>query len=214
MIAIISIIVFAGFLLTYVWITGKDTMRYADDEQKKQQAAAQYVERVKHPPINWQLPAEKLITISVDDFQPYAAYATMTLRDKYYKALICGDKYIEIPIADYEEARSKCTKRRIWERDCAMTCCRNNEGIAFEKDGKIGEAIKVYEENIELGFPAMHSYTRLMIIYRRLKDYDNEQRVIRRAIEVYVNAGLAADEVEKWKLRMEKSKLLQIKQKK
>lgn len=93
--------------------------------------------------------------------------------------------------------------------DCV---CRNNSGIHYEKEGKIEEAIKVYEENIELGFPAMHSYTRLMIIYRRLKDYDNEQRVIRRAIEVYEKSGLAADDVEKWKLRLEKSKLLQSKQ--
>lgn len=209
---IIGIVIIFGFILIYAWIADKKTKRSVADEQKRKQAAAQFVERLKPPQADWQLPPEDLFTISVDDFEPYAAYAPKPLQREYHRALLCGEKYIEIPIADFEETKNKYTKMRLWERDGAITCCRNNDGIAFEKGGKIEEAIKVYEENIELGHPAMHSYTRLMIIYRRLKDYDNEQRVIRRAVEVYETAGLAADDVEKWKLRMEKSKLLQSKQ--
>lgn len=209
---IICIVILLGIILISVWVADRDAEKFAKAEQKRQQAAAQFLERLKPPQTDWQLPSEYLFTISVDDFEPYAVYASERLNSEYHQALLWGKKYIEIPIADFEEAKHKYTKKRLWERDLAITCCRNNDGIAFEKDGKIEEAIKVYEENIELGFPAMHSYTRLMIIYRRLKDYDNEQRVIRRAIEVYEKAGLAADDIAKWKLRMEKSKLIQSKQ--
>lgn len=62
----------------------------------------------------------------------------------------------------------------------------NNKGIAFEKEGRIDEAIQVYEENILLKHPATHAYKRLMILYRRNKDYDNELRVIKIAIEVFM----------------------------
>lgn len=209
---IICIVILLGIILISVWVADRDVEKFAKAEQKRQQAAAQFLERLKPPQTDWQLPSECLFTISVDDFEPYAAYASEQLNSEYHQALLWGRQYIEIPIADFEEAKDKYTKMRLWERDLAITCCRNNDGITFEKGGKIEEAIKVYEENIELGVPAMHSYTRLMIIYRRLKDYDNEQRVIRRAIEVYEKSELAADDVEKWKLRLEKSKLLQSKQ--
>lgn len=209
---IICIVILLGIILISGWVADRDTEKFAKAEQKRQQADAQFAKRLKPPQTDWQLPPEELFTISTDDFMPYAPYSSKRLKSEYRQALLWGRQYIEIPIADFEEAKDKYTKMRLWERDSAITCCRNNDGIAFEKGGKIEEAIKVYEENIELGFPAMHSYTRLMIIYRRLKDYDNEQRVIRRAIEVYEKAGLAADDIEKWKLRMEKSKLLQSKQ--
>lgn len=59
----------------------------------------------------------------------------------------------------------------------AETARRNSEGIAFEKAGRIDKAIKVYEENIAAGHHARHSYNRLMIIYRKQKQYDNELRI-------------------------------------
>lgn len=57
------------------------------------------------------------------------------------------------------------------------TARRNNEGIAFEKSGRIDKAIKVYEENIWHGHHARHSYNRLMIIYRKQKRYYDELRI-------------------------------------
>lgn len=38
------------------------------------------------------------------------------------------------------------------------TASLNNQGITLEREGKVEEAIKVYEENITLGYPAHHSY--------------------------------------------------------
>lgn len=77
-------------------------------------------------------------------------------------------------------------KRR--DEDYALLCktsSLNNKGIALEKDKNIEEAIKVYEENVKLGYPATHSYDRLMILYSRIKDPENEVRIIKKAIEVF-----------------------------
>lgn len=61
----------------------------------------------------------------------------------------------------------------------------NNEGIRYEKLGEIDKAINVYEQNIADGYPATHSYERLMILYRKRKEYDKEISVAKRAIEVF-----------------------------
>lgn len=62
---------------------------------------------------------------------------------------------------------------------------RNNKGKVYEKADKIKMAINTYEKNIDGDcYPACFAFDRLMIIYRKQKDYDNEIRVIKRAIEV------------------------------
>lgn len=61
----------------------------------------------------------------------------------------------------------------------------NLQGKEFEKSGDIQSAIILYEENIATLYPALHAYERLMIIYHRLKDYENEKRVIDIAIQVF-----------------------------
>ena len=59
-------------------------------------------------------------------------------------------------------------------------------GIDFEKEGMINEAIAVYEKAIIPQLPATHPYDRLMILYRKKKDYDNEIRIIKIAISVFM----------------------------
>lgn len=66
--------------------------------------------------------------------------------------------------------------------ECATA---NNLGIQYEKEGNIDAAIEVYEKNILLDYPATHSYERLMLLYRKQKEYRNEIRVIERAISVF-----------------------------
>lgn len=61
----------------------------------------------------------------------------------------------------------------------------NIKGIELEKSGDIDKAIEVYEENIKSGYPAAYSYERLMILYHKQKDYENEKRIIRAAITVF-----------------------------
>lgn len=82
---------------------------------------------------------------------------------------------LEKKLQDYlisEKIMAKCTKL-------------NNKGIEYEKVGNIDMAIKIYESNILEGcYPACHSFDRLMILYHKSKDYDNEIRVINRTLEV------------------------------
>lgn len=59
-------------------------------------------------------------------------------------------------------------------------------GIDLEKEGMIDEAISVYEKAITPRLPATHPYNRLMILYRKKKDYENEIRVIKIAISVFM----------------------------
>lgn len=65
------------------------------------------------------------------------------------------------------------------------TTRNNNEGIFLEKSGEIEKAIHIYERNIEIGYPATHSYDRLMTLYNRNKDYQNEARIAKNAIDIF-----------------------------
>lgn len=61
----------------------------------------------------------------------------------------------------------------------------NNSGIELEKAGDINEAIKKYEENVGNKVVATHSYERLMILYRKRKQYREEIEVLKTAIEIF-----------------------------
>lgn len=59
-------------------------------------------------------------------------------------------------------------------------------GINLEKEGMINEAISVYEKAIIPQLPTTHPYDRLMTLYRKKKEYENEIRVIKLAISVFM----------------------------
>jgi hypothetical protein len=67
------------------------------------------------------------------------------------------------------------------------TADRNSRGIKAEAEKNTELAIKLYEENIADGYPATHSYNRLLILYRRTHRYENELRIIDHAKEVFKN---------------------------
>lgn len=116
-----------------------------------------------------------------------------------------GYSYADIPISKIEQVRKNYENAK--RRDEALQKCAelNNKGSEYEKAGNIDEAIKCYEENIIDGYCAYHSYSRLMIIYRRLKKYDEEIRVINRAIEVFGVSESYTKRLQKAKLLREKS---------
>lgn len=98
---------------------------------------------------------------------------------------IDGYTYIDLPIYTFEDIKSKRAEFKKQERVMAKCAELNNEGIAFEKAGNVASAIKIYEKNIDIGYPAHHSYKRLMVLYSKAKDFQNEKRVIERALEVF-----------------------------
>lgn len=109
------------------------------------------------------------------------------IRDLTLSAILDGKKFIETSPYDYQLATVKYNEYKEQEKKLSQCAKRNNKGITFEKAGKIKSAIRVYEENITDGYPAHHSYKRLMILYHKQKDYENEIRVIERALEVFGN---------------------------
>ncbi len=62
---------------------------------------------------------------------------------------------------------------------------RNLEAFEAERQGRLGEAIALYERNVAEGFPGDLPYGRLVAIYERQQAFDEAERVLRRAIAVF-----------------------------
>jgi tetratricopeptide (TPR) repeat protein len=62
---------------------------------------------------------------------------------------------------------------------------RNLEALSAEHEGKLEEAITLYERNVAEGFPGDLPYGRLVAIYERRGALDEAERVLLRAIEVF-----------------------------
>lgn len=104
-----------------------------------------------------------------------------SIRAKYrgYNYFIASKKDIEYIIGKQNALLKN-------ERALRSIASINMKGKELEKEGHIEEAIKLYEENLTLGYPATYSYERLMVLYRKLKDIENEKRVIKLAIRVFL----------------------------
>jgi hypothetical protein len=59
----------------------------------------------------------------------------------------------------------------------------NVEGRALEKAGRIDEAIALYEYGVARGTDTPFTYTRLRILYRKLKRPDDVERIQRLMME-------------------------------
>ena len=82
---------------------------------------------------------------------------------------------------------------------------RNLDGKVAEKNGNIGLAIQLYEANVAEGFDGSHPYNRLAVIYHKMKRYDDEARVLKRAIEIYSNPNKGDNvKLQKFKDRLAK----------
>jgi tetratricopeptide (TPR) repeat protein len=120
------------------------------------------------------------------------------------KAILEGKDSITIPKDDYEEALEIIKEGKRKEELLMRTSKLNSRGAALEKEGRIDEAIQVYEKNIEGEYPACNSYDRLMILYRKRKQYEDEIRVINKAINVFSDAK-HFDIVDKYISRLDRA---------
>lgn len=68
---------------------------------------------------------------------------------------------------------------------------RNLKAIEYEKNGKIEEAIQLYEENVAEKFNGTYPYKRLSELYQELDRKEDLLRVLERAIEVFKDARLS-----------------------
>lgn len=101
------------------------------------------------------------------------------------KALATGDTHISILRSDYIAIRENIAKSRRNDYTIDRTAYLNKVGIGLEKDGDIDGAISVYEENIKIRRSASHAYDRLLVLYRKRGDVENEKRVLEIAISIF-----------------------------
>jgi tetratricopeptide (TPR) repeat protein len=133
------------------------------------------------------------------------------------KALV---KYEKIGIPTISPLPSELIRKYSWELQNSqwhIQAVRNIKGKELEKSGRINEAIELYEKNIAEEFDGNRPYDRLAIIYRKRKQYDEEIRVLEKAIAVFENK-VHPDRPDKnkkltrFKERLKKAKDLQMKQ--
>ena len=117
-------------------------------------------------------------------------------------ARLNGYNYFVAPKDKYERLLKSTEEHEKANEILKLTAELNNKGIALEKENKIDEAITIYEENVKLKYPASHSYDRLMILYRKKQDIQNEKRIIELAIQIF--SGKNATLVSKYEQRLKK----------
>ncbi len=65
---------------------------------------------------------------------------------------------------------------------------RNLKAIEFEKNGKIKQAIELYELNVEESFDGTHPYERLSEIYLEAGQREDLLRILEKALKVFEGA--------------------------
>ena len=92
----------------------------------------------------------------------------------------------------------------------------NLKAMEYEKNKDIEKAIEFYEKAISYNFEGNYPYDRVAILYRKRKDYDNEIRVLNKAVKVFSNIKSNRRDVnsklEKFKQRLLKAQTLKNKQ--
>lgn len=125
-----------------------------------------------------------LVEISNSDKTIYCLEEDAFFNIEYYKD--ANDRrFIVVNKAKWQKAVDEMSKRSAQEKEIALTASLNNEGIELEKNGKEDEAIIVYEKNVSRRCTATHSYDRLLVIYRKRKDIDNELRIAKLASAIF-----------------------------
>lgn len=129
-------------------------------------------------------------------------YRRVIDNEVFISFLLADSPSSKIPVlkSDLDRFEREYQDQRIYEKKLKQCVALNNKGIAFEKEGKIKSAINCYEKNIESDYPARHSYDRLLVLYRKAKDIDNEIRVCELAFIKFPNDIKYKERLDKLKL--------------
>lgn len=148
---------------------------------------------------------EQIIQESLDIAEKSKNFETAKSRvelakEKFKEIESIGEKYPFLDIENlskmsYEIAVSTRDILNSWYEKMSLI---NQKGIKLEKEGKIEEAIKVYEKGVEMDTDTPHTYKRLAILYRKNKDSQNEIRVLEKATK-RISKGWFSDRLNKLK---------------
>jgi tetratricopeptide (TPR) repeat protein len=87
---------------------------------------------------------------------------------------------------------------------------RNLEAFEAERDGRLEEAIALYERNVEEGFPGDLPYGRLVAMYERRQEFAAAERVLRRAIAVFESSTRRTPQDRRATLRVFQRRLREL----
>jgi tetratricopeptide (TPR) repeat protein len=89
---------------------------------------------------------------------------------------------------------------------------RNLEAMSAEREGKLDEAIAMYERNAAEGFPSDLPYGRLVALYERRGALDDAERVLLRAIAVFEASTRRTPQARRATIRVFRNRLRALKQ--
>lgn len=150
--------------------------------------------------------ANGYIFVSVNELETYRQVLSKVTFNRLLTAVLNGETQVAIKPKEHAALFDKLQE---YNKQCQLlsrTAQLNDRGIELERYDDITAAIQVYEQNIELGFPAHHAFRRLLVLYRKQKDYANELRVCRRACRVFPKEQSYKDRYEKVKVLLAKAK--------
>ena len=134
----------------------------------------------------------------LEQFRPVLPLAIVK---RITSAILKGEDKVPVLAKQFTTFRTKLAAHNEQQQRLAQCAELNNKGMECERWGDIAGAIQAYEENVQLGYPAHHAYKRLLVLYRKAKDYKNELRIAQRACRVFPKD-------DSYKQRREKAKEL------
>jgi tetratricopeptide (TPR) repeat protein len=119
--------------------------------------------------------------------------------DDFYMKYYDASEYVDVPKEKIEDMENRLDEYSRREKALYRCAELNNRGIELEKAGRIDDAIEVYGMNVFCDNPysARHSFDRLMVLYRKRKDYLREKAVVEKAISVFPAEQKYKDRLEK-----------------
>lgn len=139
------------------------------------------------------------ISVSIDELERYTSVMPTSFAVRISKAILAGETMVQVPLKAYMALPDKLAKQKAQEEALRKCAELNNEGMACERLGDITGAVAAYEANIQLHYPAHHAYKRLLVLYRKQKDYKNELRIAQAACRVFPKEQQYKDRREKIK---------------
>lgn len=123
--------------------------------------------------------------IPLNELEQYRAVLPISIVAKIGAAIINGESVIAVSSVQLAKWRAKMEQYRQQQALLAQCVELNNKGVDCENYGDLTGAIQAYEQNIALGYPAHHAFKRLLVLYRKAKDYKNELRIAQCACRVF-----------------------------
>lgn len=145
--------------------------------------------------------AKGYLFVPLAELEQFRPVLPVAIVKRIATAILKGEDKVPVLAKQLTSLRAKLASHQEQQRQLAQCAELNNKGMECERWGDIAGAIQAYEGNVQLGYPAHHAYKRLLVLYRKAKDYKNELRIAQRACRVFPKD-------ESYKQRREKVKEL------